>query len=936
MKKPLVFLALSALLSAGVSGAALGAPLQMTTTLSAIGERAVEDLRRCLSTNGALDVYYLIDDSGSLFDRPGMPGTDPNFARSEILGESLRQLANLTAGEAGVKSISWNAGFFSDDFYPASAQWRPLNLQNVEAEALALDAAIRDGRGGTTDWLKGLLGAQRELAQQKKTSKACQVLIWLTDGGLNVRNDDGQSFAAFNSLCGVRAVSNGAAPNLGLGPLYELRQSGVTVFGVLLDVTGGGISDSYQERKTWMKPLVEAVGEATINGATSRLACGDGTGQIPTQHAAGAFIEAKQLGDLALQFLRLGGLIQGGSISGLAADGSFTINPGVAKLELLSLGSPAAFALFDPSGQRVELNSKGVSVTENAGAIKITIVVDSRDDFGRWKLDGPNPEDVVLVAFSALKLEPESGNALISGQTASLKVIASVSDPDLFSVSDYVFDLQAFEQMADGSYRSIGNAASESLTNGEWLIQVTPDSSATKMNLRFEATNIRTRAGSTVLSSLATEQSLVVSLPANFPTFGPIPLDLGLLQGRLNPASGVLSVYPPVSGEAGYFCVPPDAKFIVQSDSADREDTWQFDVQPIGFTIGSDGCFEVGAGELRQLQLSLRNSQTANSAVTGFAEFTLKDSVGATLNIKAPIALETQRIINPLVLSILRAILILLGILLPLIAIYVANRLTTKVEHGRELLKASFPIKINTATGEISSATGLALKSSEIGLDHFKFQSPKPDARQVDIAELGRAEAKVSLNPLVAPWFQVSAKSDTAVFTGKQTIKKARRFKTGELAEFSGQLSKTWAVSVPKSEVMRSRTADEISGTLVVFARNASGTAPNFQERMVGVLNDAKVSGSIKAAQDELEKLQARKVKEPKNAGKSGDGKPREKASPVSSGQKPPRLGGPSGNVPTHKPTAGPGSPTRPQTPPNGGTQPPAGPPRPKPPSSFK
>jgi len=45
---------------AGVTGA----------TLSPVGERAVEDVRRCLSSSDVLNVFYLIDNSGSLAATP--------------------------------------------------------------------------------------------------------------------------------------------------------------------------------------------------------------------------------------------------------------------------------------------------------------------------------------------------------------------------------------------------------------------------------------------------------------------------------------------------------------------------------------------------------------------------------------------------------------------------------------------------------------------------------------------------------------------------------------------------------------------------------------------------------------------------------------------------------------------------------------------------
>ena len=897
--------------------------------LSPTGDRAIQDLRRCLATNDALDVYYLIDMSGSLFSSKDRIGTDPDFARSEILGESLRQLSDLASESGGSKKVSWNAGFFEDEFYPAFDSWLTLSPASVEQDVARLDSAIRNSAGRATNWLAAVLGAQVELSQQKQVSDACQVLIWLTDGGLNVVNDDSASFNAYNSLCGVDAISAGLSPQYGRGPLYELRQSGVTVFGVLLDVTKQGVTDIYPERKTWLQPLVEGSGVADLPAGTGNLKCGDGSGAIPSNHAAGAFIRAQELGDLAIQFLRLSGLIQGGSLSALASDGSFDINRGVARVELLTIADPNFLTLTDPFQKKVDLLDQGLEVIENAGATKIAIQVDSQEDFGKWRLTGVDPTDVLLIAYSALRISPQASNALISGEMSEIAVTANVTDLELFAVTDYFFKLEVLLEGADGAYMSLGFVDSNALQNGVWNLPIQPEASATQVDLRFEATQISTVEGGTKLSSLATEQSLVVSLPTNFPTFGPIPLDLGLLQGRLNPASAQLLVTPPASGEVGYFCFGSNPTFSVQSDSIDRRETWALTVNASGASADASGCIKILPGAPQTLDITLRNSVTANGQVTGFVDFVLRDASGAELAVQAPVELETQRVINPVVLAVLQILLVVLAVLLPLITIYVVNKLSTKVEHGNELLKASFPVVINLKDGQISSKTGSDLKSSSIGLDQFKFQSPKPDAREIDIRELGKAKARVSLNPLVAPWFEIEANPESSVFTGRQTRKRGKQFATGAAAEFSGQLSKTWGISVSHGALATASTGTEdLPATLVVFARNAGGVSPNFQERMMAVLSEAKVSGSI---------LSGKKLLEAQNSRGKRDKPSKTKDSNL---QAPGPSGGPSSNTPSSpRPGGLPGAHGRvgPPVSPSGPTQGPpklGGPSAPRPPSN--
>ena len=67
-------------------GGAVASPI---TQLSADGKRAFDDLARCLNSKGALDVFYLIDESASL------KATDSENKRAEILKSSLIQLSTL-------------------------------------------------------------------------------------------------------------------------------------------------------------------------------------------------------------------------------------------------------------------------------------------------------------------------------------------------------------------------------------------------------------------------------------------------------------------------------------------------------------------------------------------------------------------------------------------------------------------------------------------------------------------------------------------------------------------------------------------------------------------------------------------------------------------------------------------------------------------------
>jgi hypothetical protein len=149
--------------------------------------------------------------------------------------------------------------------------------------------------------------------------------------------------------------------------------------------------------------------------------------------------------------------------------------------------------------------------------------------------------------------------------------------------------------------------------------------------------------------------------------------------------------------------------------------------------------------------------------------------------------------------------------------------------------------------------------------EQFKFQSPKADDTSFDISKYFQAKARVSLNPLAAPWFELQAQEGYRVFTNKSS-KRSKGYKQAEKAEFAGQLSKLWAVVVADADLKKiTQETSDLPIQLAVFARNASGTNPDFQERMVNV---AKLRRPLLEARDEIQKLENSKTKKtPKNFG---------------------------------------------------------------------
>ena len=158
--------------------------------LSSDGKRAFDDLARCLNSNDKLDVFYLIDESASLKD------TDGSNKRAEILKSSLVQLSSLRED----LEVNYAVGFFSDNYKTWKA-WSKIDSKSAQAAADKLEQKVKTSNTGlSTDWKKGIENAARELAAQRQKTNACQVLIWLTDGGLDLSTRAAGSEPVQNTL----------------------------------------------------------------------------------------------------------------------------------------------------------------------------------------------------------------------------------------------------------------------------------------------------------------------------------------------------------------------------------------------------------------------------------------------------------------------------------------------------------------------------------------------------------------------------------------------------------------------------------------------------------------------------------------------------------------------------------------------------------------
>ena len=198
--------------------------------------RAAIDLRSCLSQKGSvLDVYYLIDNSKSMNSIGGKVGTDPNGLRFEAVQNSLAPLIDLASNQDSVVNVA--GGLFSKGG-ETLVRWTEINPDSEDQFASFSEDLSREAGGGT-NWVEGLKEAQKQLLAQKGTpGKHCQMLVWLTDGGIDIEQDTVKTSAGIEELCGLAPTRIGtSAQEKGL--MFDIRKSGIVLQGVIVEQAPG-------------------------------------------------------------------------------------------------------------------------------------------------------------------------------------------------------------------------------------------------------------------------------------------------------------------------------------------------------------------------------------------------------------------------------------------------------------------------------------------------------------------------------------------------------------------------------------------------------------------------------------------------------------------------------------------------------------------------
>ncbi|MCM6763115.1 hypothetical protein NB037_11870, partial [Rathayibacter sp. ZW T2_19] len=833
-----VVVAVLLLVLAGGSAAIATTVSTPTASLTDTGRGAIEDLRTCLSSSDVLNVYYLVDSSGSLnTGGDDGRGSDPDVARADILAGSLQELGGLRDS----LSVNWGAAFFSRAFEPA-VDWRPWTADSPGV----LAAEIREKTpGGGTNWLAGLEGVQTALQNQPSAGSACQLVVWLTDGEIDLGSASATADAT-NALCGVRIDPDGAEPE-GNGVLAALRQAGVVVLGTLL------ADGEQREQAGIMWPLVEGTGE--YGGGTA--SCGPAT--APEGAVRGAVVDASDPDALASVFLELGSRIAGGSAQPLAADGTFWIDAGVSRIQ--AVVSDPAWTLTPPAGSDLPVLSAasgtaGLEVTGSSGVSLVTLTVDRPELQGQWTLSAAGTEDVFF--FSDLRIVFDEANSVERAEDGSLSATLSarVENADGTAADLSVFDEAVFTatSTADGATSPLEDARIDE-ASGAITLPLPADVTASEILVTASLDPLSTAPHAVALAPVTTQQRVATVLPASFPSVSS-PLVLSELTGAEGRAEGTLALQGPTAGGDGRVCLaaPPE----VTSDNADRAGSWTWTfTDASGAALAPGDCVVVAPGSAQTLTVTAENPVPADSTVSATLPLDIRTADGGSAPQTVALSFPSTFPVNAAAIGLIALVLLLLGLLLPLVLLYLFNRWNAKIAMQGSFQRGTIPVEI-TPDGVRS-----ALPSDRLD-DRFRYLRSETGVREIPDPDLGRLRVHVPWWPLRAPGYRVGPPAGGVVVasrTGTRSTSAGTRLPDEAMGFRTLPLDAFWAIVVPERELDRPRSDDPVRALAVLYHRVDRDDEAQYARRLDDLLRDS--GAPAWATLDTLRRERAAKRPEP-------------------------------------------------------------------------
>lgn len=872
MMRP-VFISLAALvIAAGLWTA--GAPLAAAQT----DPDWSSELQSCVAERRSLLAVFLVDESGSLRDGRGGPGTDPEDQRVSGVQLGISSLANLVdrievSIDAPVRLDVSIIGFASI----ATERQRWGSAEQALSSTALTEMADRDG-GQETDYANALISTLDSFQTQSAAVAAqtgvdpCKIMYWFTDGKFDIVSrrvvylpDEMDEQKVWAPDIDLRASAEGiiergrqvicdttSFANSGIAD--QLRLAGVITISLALTEQIDPADEQFLESIA-INPQGNRCGREASIGMSSQLA---DNSALPCEFGTPLDGTKAFPGECNRQVLdpSVSQVVQGDPGMDRA---HFVVSSSADEIRLsLTPPSGAAFALFagdttTSSGARIDTEF----IAPNVATVEIDFDPSSIAWIGDWVIEVEDPTGSNgAEAFRQLTYwgdyQPSmrlSSEMLFLGDDGDLAVDVVTSAGTPVDVSTFAaFDVSIVAPEVNGVQFSEAARADDS-----FIVVVGTNGAA--IGLVETEVTIRAQTESGIqLQPVTVPGSFRISGPPGYPTLVTESLRPDPIQD-----AGETAFELEVSGAAANNgCVWLEA--LVPGDASSRLGST--------FTIESDApmseadCRQVPAGESVVFSGVVRSSDPARGRFNGTIAVKLQArSDKPVVTAQADIAFSVDVTPDGQRRTQILAGMLLLGVLVPLLITYLLGWAGARFRSGGRLKHLVIPVRIGP--------DGLRSQHSNDAptVDRTAFEPGPNEADGARRFALGgtRFRTRVSLNPFSAPTGLAETSAGVLLLSSGRNDGRARSLSVNQ-APVNLDLPEQWQLSVPLSvdrgSLLENFEDNELSGELIVLVPFDDESRA---EELVAAAN-SEASQRIRPA---LDAIKTSDVPAPNHAGKS-------------------------------------------------------------------
>lgn len=778
------------------SGVLVPAQPALAAELSAAGDAAFSRIASCAAGSDNVLASIVVDSSGSLAE------TDPSDERVEAVKVALGALQQIRATSG--KNVEVRLSHFSNSLSHLTA-WGPAEGEHAAQIADVADTLPRLPIG-STDYVDALNGSKSSLDDEAGlvAGTSCKIMLWFTDGGLDLGEGVQANAAAYDDLCRAQGIVDG------------LRADEIAI--VALALLGEGSDDqvSPQDREK-----LRAIAEGSGDGVDQ---CG--TAPIPPTSMPGAYLAAADSGAIARLFAQAGALIDGAAKGESytcpdveqCPDGVLRIpfDSGVERFRVvLQRETAVAPILFAPTGESLQLGAgenlafggAAVNVQEVGGLMTVDVTAVGPASAGMWNLSS-DPSTTTLIDryyFWGVTLSVSAPDGLYVGEPSRLRVELTGPqgpvDPSSYGAVDVAL------QTSDGAIPLIAG-------NGGWEGTFTTSASGASPNITFDARASATSAPSGIpLGPVSASVGLQTELKPDYPTLSANSVVLPTLQGT-DPSRGEVLFKGSSQGDAQVCLVTSEFRAPETAGT----------VSLVGNRDGE--CFVVPAGQTLPFEFDVQAASSADGRIDGELNFAIASATdGPDVPLTLPISGTIVRPVDTLRQVLLTALFIAIALAGIIGTALVTRHLAARFVLSTDTRSALVPV--------IATSTGVRRRDREAPL----FDSAN-DFRGLGLARRGRFTRfetqgvefgrKVPVWPFSAATGWASASGRVIVSSGGNV---ARADGTRAPVEFPGTLG--FLFIADRGALLHDRPEVEGFVLLVIDARDGvASVLPQRQEQV--------------------------------------------------------------------------------------------------------